>query len=216
MQWVCRVTEDTISWSILSDASWKLFRNWPGEDWRSVSEKVVELSFMLAILILPLVAMWTLALIPLRLLVPRPRFRRLACQPGMMASCASGVAIVFFGLQLVLAVMLANRGLGLEPLESMESVEIIPLVPIFVGLAVLASWMTMLVGQRWRHEPSWVDRLGRAMGVFWIMAGSGMSSTLTRAIGQFPPVRAGCYHRMTLCEQEKASESSDVEAVNRQ
>jgi hypothetical protein len=39
-------------------------------------------------------------------------------------------------------------------------------------MAVLTSWMTLIVGRRWRAEPTWVDRLGRAVGVFWIVAGA--------------------------------------------
>ena len=27
----------------------------------------------------------------------------------------------------------------------------------------------LAVAGRWRAEPSWVDRLGRALGVFWVL-----------------------------------------------
>jgi hypothetical protein len=36
------------------------------------------------------------------------------------------------------------------------------------GLAVLISWLILQLGGRWRSEASWVDRLGRAIGVAWI------------------------------------------------
>jgi hypothetical protein len=40
--------------------------------------------------------------------------------------------------------------------------------PLYLGLAVLASWLTLRAGGWWRAEPSWIDRLGRALGVLWI------------------------------------------------
>ncbi len=38
-----------------------------------------------------------------------------------------------------------------------------------VGFAVAASWLVLIVGRRWRPEPSWIDRCGRAVGAYWIM-----------------------------------------------
>jgi hypothetical protein len=37
-----------------------------------------------------------------------------------------------------------------------------------VGAAVLGSWAALALGRRWRAEPSWVDRLGRCLGLIWI------------------------------------------------
>ena len=87
----------------------------------------------------------------------------------MMATCAFAVALAFVGLpSVVLAPFLgweAILWLGLaEPLWL-----ILPFV--FFGPAVLVSWTTLLLGRRWRAESSWVDRLGRAVGVFWIVEG---------------------------------------------
>jgi hypothetical protein len=77
------------------------------------------------------------------------------------------MAIAFIGLQLVAGTTIIGwdntwrLALGYHPM----------FVPTLIGLAVSVSWMTMLVGRRWRAEPSWVDRLGRSLGVFWIMGG---------------------------------------------
>jgi hypothetical protein len=49
--------------------------------------------------------------------------------------------------------------------------ENVTLVTRFGGLSVLASWMTLLVRRQRHAEPSWVDRLGRAMRVAWIVSG---------------------------------------------
>jgi hypothetical protein len=39
-----------------------------------------------------------------------------------------------------------------------------------VGLAVAASWSWLAWNGRWRSEPTWTDRLGRAIGVIWIVS----------------------------------------------
>jgi hypothetical protein len=168
LQWLGRETGGDVSWTALCDGYWEFFRQTPGESWAGVAERTLELSLLIAWLTMPLIAMWTLALIPIRLLGPRPRTRRLARQPGMVTTCASGVAIVFTGLQVVVAAMAEGWE---NPMGLIGTQQMVAFVPMFFGLAVSVSWMTLLVGRRWRAEPSWVDRLGRATGVFWIVAG---------------------------------------------
>jgi hypothetical protein len=138
-----------------------------GEDRTGLVEKTVELGELSARLAVPLVAVWTLALIPIRLVGPRPRLRRLARQPGMTAICAAGAAFAVVG-PFGLIEVFADQG---APSLICVSLYWTPLfVPMFVGWAVLVSWMTLLIGRRWRAERSWVDRAGRATGVFWILA----------------------------------------------
>ena len=36
--------------------------------------------------------------------------------------------------------------------------------------AVASSWVTLLIGGRWRADPGWSDRLGRFLGALWIAA----------------------------------------------
>jgi hypothetical protein len=38
------------------------------------------------------------------------------------------------------------------------------------GFAVAGAWLALALGGRWRPEPSWIDRLGRAVGWLWIAA----------------------------------------------
>ena len=33
------------------------------------------------------------------------------------------------------------------------------------------SWLTLSLNRRWRPEPTWLDRLGRALGLYWIACG---------------------------------------------
>jgi hypothetical protein len=37
--------------------------------------------------------------------------------------------------------------------------------------SVVAAWATLAICGLWRSDASWPDRLGRALGVFWICAG---------------------------------------------
>jgi hypothetical protein len=86
----------------------------------------------------------------------------------MIAACASGLALTAIGLQIV-GVFLVS---GAEAASTRNVGELTVLFsPKFLGMAVLASWMTLIVGRQWCAEHSWVDRVGRALGGFWIVAG---------------------------------------------
>jgi hypothetical protein len=37
-----------------------------------------------------------------------------------------------------------------------------------LGCAVAAGWLILALSRRWRAEPSWLDRLRRGLGVYWI------------------------------------------------
>ena len=94
----------------------------------------------------------------------------LARQPGFVA-CLAASLVLFVGGGMFFSGVSRNpalpwRGLFvsdtffylLQPLERAE-----------VGFAVAASWLVLIVGRRWRPEPSWIDRCGRAVGAYWIM-----------------------------------------------
>ncbi len=125
-----------------------------------------ELGLQLAILSLPFGLAWTLALIALRLRRPRPPWRILARQPGFLAACMAGLA--FAGLLLPL---LGGILLGVAPSDRVQV-----LAAASFGLAAAAmlsgAWLTLIVTRRWRAERSWPDRLGRALGAYWIAQGA--------------------------------------------
>ncbi len=94
----------------------------------------------------------TPALLVARLRQPRPSLRRLACQPGFVASLALCVAAV----------------VGID-LEFFNLITIPPLIAsILPGLAVLCSWLALLTMGRWHSESGWIDRTGRLLGAFWL------------------------------------------------
>jgi hypothetical protein len=142
---------------------WDLLREGPGDNLAAVGQSIL----ILADLMMPLVAMVMLAFIAMRLLGPRPPFRRLARQPGIVAACASCLASVLIGLPVIFVALVAGWD---DVSEWFVAEEQVMLVTMCGGLAVLVSWVTLLLSRRWRAERSWVDRLGRAIGVFWIMA----------------------------------------------
>jgi hypothetical protein len=120
----------------------------------------------------PFLLAWTLATLVLRTRPPRPAPRRLARQPGLVAGCAVvvGAAAVAWP-----AVVGALAGLyQIDPLTHQPASYWVGMsrgvgLPEAVGLAVTAAWLTLALGGRWRPEPSWIDRAGRALGACWIV-----------------------------------------------
>jgi hypothetical protein len=43
-------------------------------------------------------------------------------------------------------------------------------MPRHAGVVVAGAWLTLRLAGAWRPEPTWVDRAGRALGVFWLVA----------------------------------------------
>ncbi len=128
-----------------------------------------KMALLLYLVALPVLAAWTVALIPLRLLKPRPRSRRMARQPGLMAGIAASMAIGFMGL--VVGIMSVSMSWLIGGLDQVVMLQGVLMLPASLGLAVLVAWTTLLLGRRWRAEPSWIDRLGRIIGVAWVLLG---------------------------------------------
>ena len=152
LRWIDAENDEIILWSFSREA-WS-------------KENIKQPLFVLFLMIPPIVAGLTLALIPIRLLGPRPRLRRLACQPGFMASVTAASTLVFVCLPAATVLSVTGQAVGQDVI-----LESFPFLVVIVGLAVVASWMTLMLGRRWRAEPSWIDRFGRIMGLFWIVAG---------------------------------------------
>lgn len=151
---------------------------------RTMTVIVAEKILGLAELATPPLALATLAVIPIRLLGPRPRWRRLAHQPGPVAAGAATLTIVLAGFSKVAFVkfLLVEPGGASwkDTLESAFAGDNATFMLRLGGLAVTAAWMTLVAGRRWRPEPSWADRLGRAVGTCWIIAG--LAVTISEAL----------------------------------
>jgi hypothetical protein len=111
-----------------------------------------------------LVACWTLAVPLLHLRGPRPALARLARRPGFVGCVAALVGLAFsaVGWLPTLLSPIWQTSIG-RPLLWVTS-------PYRVAPAVVAAWMTLAMGGRWRPEAGWLDRFGRGLGVFWIGA----------------------------------------------
>ena len=44
-------------------------------------------------------------------------------------------------------------------------------VALPLAAAVLGTWSLLICNRRWRPEQSWIDRLGRCLGIYWLGAG---------------------------------------------
>lgn len=127
----------------------------------------------ISVFVLPLVTPWTLLLLALRMRPPRPTWRRIWRQPGMVACLAVLFGWTWSGLALILALdvgYLARPGRTLRP-EEWAQKYLSDEVFMYVGLAVAAAWFVQYVGGRWRRWADWIDLMGRLVGVCWIVIG---------------------------------------------
>jgi hypothetical protein len=111
------------------------------------------------------VAVVTIAVLVLRLVGPRPRFRQLTRQPGTVACGA-----VFFA---VLVEMVYQMSEAAYALYGSSNVRILHaaywiISGPFEAVSVGAAWLLLAISGRWRSDASWIDRFGFVLGVFWI------------------------------------------------
>jgi hypothetical protein len=88
----------------------------------------------------------------MRLRRPRPDRDTLSRQPGFLGCCAAMIGLAF------------DR--GWVPYLRFGSL----VFPILTALGVVIAWALLFVLRRWQSEKSWLDRLGVAVGVGWIVA----------------------------------------------
>jgi hypothetical protein len=114
----------------------------------------------------------SLALIPLRLHGLRPRPRLLWRQPGWLACL--GVLLAVF---VCLAQQLLNASVILIQRPKTPASGVMRRlfttaalrVPNQVVFSVAAIWVVLALSGRWTSEKSWIDRLGRLLGGYWIV-----------------------------------------------
>jgi hypothetical protein len=122
---------------------------------------------------------WAFATILLRLRRPRPSLRRLVRQPGFAACLAVALlSLVDVGGHLFAMVEYQNWSVPGTAVRSLIEY-VLKFFPVTVhnfveaphlGAAVAGVWGILALGKMCRCEPSWIDRLGRAQGVFWVLA----------------------------------------------
>jgi hypothetical protein len=112
---------------------------------------------------------WSAAFLVIRLRQPRPRFRRLARQPGMVACSAATVAILYQLLWMLLVGMKWGLQTAYTKGYLPSGKGVLSTVGAEAELWVAGAWLALALGGRWRSERSWIDRLGRILGLTWIM-----------------------------------------------
>ncbi len=125
-----------------------------------------------AVPFLPCLAAWTGAFLVTRLRGHRPRRRRLILQPGLVAAVAALSILTIESVLLIGSAKIDGR-LGWASPEMVATfvANAVVLLAHHTGWAVAVSWFTLVLIGRWRPEPSWVDRWGRALGCTWIIVG---------------------------------------------
>ena len=136
-----------------------------GFDWSIVS--IWRAGTLLSGLMAPLGIAVSLAIWVLRMRQPRPDWRRLFRQPGMVACTATVAETIIFLLKVVLSEYYLWRTTGfLPPLYALWIVRL-----PWNGEVVAIAWLVLWLSGSWRPEPSWIDRAGRVVGVYWIISG---------------------------------------------
>jgi hypothetical protein len=105
--------------------------------------------------VFPCVAALTLAVLPLQLRRSRLALSRVLTQPGVVA-CSIAILQLAEGAMLASLAMTSPRtfALALSPA---------------IGISIAAAWLIVAFNGRWKSEAGWDDRIGRALGVCWII-----------------------------------------------
>jgi hypothetical protein len=98
-----------------------------------------------------------ISVIPLRLMPPRPRMRRIRRQPGFIAAVA-----VFYGLIHSVIYSLIVRFWN-PPIWAVIDPRMV------MGSMIIPAWLILAVSGGWQAERSWIDRFGRGIGIGWIV-----------------------------------------------
>jgi hypothetical protein len=151
---------------------WLDYSRWPGWIARPSPRVVLYMLSDATAPIIPLAGAWTGSLLVLRMRPPRPSWRRVWRQPGMVACLAALLAMLWVGL--AAGVMLGSPALfpswrfdGLWFVQNLCVGHVFPLV----GLAVAATWSQLLLSRRWTRPADWLDRAGRVVGILWMVIG---------------------------------------------
>jgi hypothetical protein len=172
--WIAQETNGGFSWGVLCERVLSLFDSSNGQG--RTLEWIVGLCSFFFLLLTPFAATWTIALVSIQLSGRREPLRRLASRPGAAAALPAGciciILIIFISIKLFL--------IGLYISHSNFFLEFILLnSPMLVGASVFGSWMMLLIGKRWNADSSWDDRLGRALGAYWLIAGAASTALQT-------------------------------------
>lgn len=109
----------------------------------------------------PILGVWSLAFVVIRLRRPRPAFRQLMREPGFVAT---SIATILFLASTAIAAELHFIGAA-------ETEFVVFLSPLQVGPSIAITWCFYWRAGWCRRGRGWIDRAGRLLGWVWIVAG---------------------------------------------
>lgn len=114
-------------------------------------------------IVAPILTAWTIAIIALRLRTPRPRPGTLAREPGV-AACLAALIAISTELLWALAIEIGVPDRGWRSRFVFQ--------PVCEGApyAIAGAWLAIAMIGRWTAASNWVDRLGRIIGLLWMIA----------------------------------------------
>lgn len=119
--------------------------------------------------VLPFLMTLTPAVLLIGLRRPRPVLRRLARQPGMAACCAAMLPMTVTLAGMAQVNWLRDPKSAGDPMVWLESAFAVAEGGALTGIWVLAAWLVLAIGSRRRAERGWIDRLGRLVGIGWLL-----------------------------------------------
>jgi hypothetical protein len=157
---------------------WGLMRI-PEDGWSL--ESAFFLYCELADFLVCLIAGWTLACLLTHLLDPRPAWRRLRQRPGFVACVVPMFVLV---VDVGLTATCVRLSIFKPTSTTFDAFFLHYLWGVFLaGWGVLWSWGTMAFCGVWLAEPAWIDRLGRLIGMAWIVLSVPAAIFLTMYLG---------------------------------
>ncbi len=147
-----------------------LWESWHFPDERSAGE-IWQTGLDVNVNFIPLALTLSVALSLLGVRKPRPNLRRVYRRPGM-AACATTVVYAVLSLIGYGGFLYFTGDLTHVTFDSRDVITLyirIGMQPMFlVGGAVASVWIVLWLSGVWRAERSWIDRAGRALGIYWI------------------------------------------------
>ena len=147
---------------------WSDMHGWDG----AVLKHYRDLTFAGTILSVPFAAMWTVAILALQFRRPRYRLRRLLGRMGTAACYAATVALALGAGLVICAMRGGSVSFGSRMIMGYG-------LPIMAGSAVTAVWTLLIIVGAYRGTSDWNYRLGRLVGIYWMMSLLVLGWTLT-------------------------------------
>ena len=166
----------------------------PWEDWRLDLEwsaaQIVKVGMMADAILCPLALTLGPALWLLRLRRPRPGVTRVFRQPGMAACTATIVNEMFFVTVTMVSLFLSYLTQTMPNLHMFYQFNLMiwlwVLPMCIMGITISAVWIVLWMSGAWHGEPSWIDRAGRALGIYWVASSIVFGSALLAGVQLSP------------------------------